>query len=108
MVGKHGMETPSTRRGRRYRVVVNIKVADLGSRIQIEEHTKDLSLCGCGVTTATPFPAGTTVMLKVAYGVKQIEAFGRVIYGRPDIGMGIVFTAIEPKSKQILEDWFAD
>ena len=32
--------------------------------------------------------------MKLAYGVKEIVAFGTVIYGRRDIGMGIVFTTI--------------
>jgi hypothetical protein len=67
-----------------------------------------VSLYGCGVTTVTPFPAGTKVMLKVAYGEKQIVAFGRVMYGRQDIGMGIAFTTIGPEDQKLLEDWFAE
>jgi hypothetical protein len=100
------MET--TRRALRHPLVVDVEVTDLESGIQIRERTKDLSLYGCGVSTATPFPAGTKVKLEVAYGRKGIVAFGKVIYGRRDIGMGIVFTTIEPDDQKLLEDWFAE
>lgn len=72
-----------------------------------KERTKDLSLYGCGLNTATPFPAGTKVMLKVTCAGQELVAFGKVIYGRRDIGMGIVFTMIEPHDRELLEDWFA-
>jgi len=47
-------------------------------------------------------------MLKVTYAGQEIVVFGKVIYGRPDIGMGIVFTTIEPHDRELLEDWFAE
>jgi hypothetical protein len=48
------------------------------------------------------------VMLKMAYGRGTITAFGKVIYGRPDIGMGIVFTTVEPGDQKLLEDWITE
>ena len=101
------METRSTRRALRHPVVVDVEVTDMESGILIKERTKDLSLYGCGVSTATPFLAGTKVMLKVVYGVKQMTAFGKVMYGRQDIGMGIAFTAIGAKDQKLLEELFA-
>jgi hypothetical protein len=85
-----------------------VEVTNLELGIQIKERTKDLSLYGCGLSTATPFSAGTKVMLKVIYAGQEIVVFGKVIYGRPDIGMGIVFTMIEPHDRELLEDWFAE
>ena len=102
------METPSDRRASRYPLAVDVELTNLESGIQIKERTRDLSLSGCGVNTSTPFPAGTKVMLKVAYRGKQIVAFAKVIYGRRDIGMGIAFTTIEPEDQKLLEDWFAE
>jgi CDGSH-type Zn-finger protein len=102
------METQSGRRAPRYPFAVDVELTDLQSGIQIKERAKDLSLCGCGVSTATPFSAGTKVVLKVAYRERQIVAFGKVIYGRQDIGMGIAFTSIEPVDQKLLEEWFAE
>jgi hypothetical protein len=102
------METRSGRRAPRYPLAVDVELTDLQSGIEIKERTRDLSLSGCGVNTATPFSAGTKVVLKVAYRGKQIVAFGKVIYGRLDIGMGIAFTTIAPEDQKLLEDWFAE
>ena len=102
------MEPRCTRRVPRHLIVIDVEVIDLESGIQIRERTKDLSLYGCGVSTATPFPAGTKVMLKMAYGPEKITAFGKVIYGRPDIGMGIVFTTVAPEDHKIIEEWIAN
>jgi len=86
------MEPRSCRRTLRHALTADVEVIDLKSGIQIREPTKDLNLYGCDMSTATPFPAGTKVMLKVAYGGEKTRPFGMVIYGRTDIGMGIVFT----------------
>jgi hypothetical protein len=102
------MEPRSTRRSLRHSLIVDVEVVDLNSGSQIRERSKDLSLYGCGVSTATPFPAGTKVMLKMAYGREKITFFGKVIYGRQDIGMGIVFTTVEPEDQKLLEDWIAE
>jgi len=47
-------------------------------------------------------------MLKVTYGQQKITAFGKVIYARADIGMGIVFSTIEPIDQRLLETWMAE
>jgi PilZ domain len=98
----------STRRALRHSLIVDVEVVDLKSGIQIRVRTRDLNLYGCGVSPATTFPAGTKVMLKMAYGAEKITAFGKVIYVRQDIGMGIVFTTVEPEDQKLLEDWIAE
>jgi hypothetical protein len=108
MVETHGAETRSRRRALRRPIVLDVEVTDQQSGIQIKDQTKDLSRFGCGVATATPFPAGTKVMLKMEFGNKQIIAFGKVMYGRPDIGMGIAFTNIAPEDQKLLEELFSD
>ena len=102
------MENENTRRVPRHTLVVDVVVTDMQSGIHISERTKDFNRYGCGVSTATPFPAGTRVTLKVTYGQQKITAFGKVIYGRRDIGMGIVFTTVEPEDQRLLETWIAE
>jgi len=101
------MEPRSTRRALRHSLIVDVEIVDLESGIQLREPSKDLSVYGCGLSTATPFPAGTKVRLKMTYGLEKITVFGKVIYGRPDIGMGIVFTTVEMEDQRLLEDWIA-
>ena len=97
----------STGRALRHEVIVDVEVTDSQSGIQIKARTRDLSLYGCGVNTKTPFPSGAKVLVKMVYAGKQVAAFGQIMYGRPDIGMGIAFTGMAPNDRKLLDDWFA-
>src|SRR5579864_7704513 len=108
MVVKNRLEPRTTRRTLRHSIIVDVEVVDLKSWIQMRERPKDLNLYGCGVTTATSFLARTKVMLKVVCGREKITAFSKVIYGRPEIGMGIVFTTFESKDQKLLEGWIIE
>jgi PilZ domain len=90
----------------RHLLAVDVEVTDLDSGIQIKERTKDLNLYGCGVNTVTPFQAGSNVRLKLANSGQEIIAFGKVIYGRKDAGMGIVFTMLAKEDQKVLNEWF--
>jgi hypothetical protein len=69
---------------------------------------KDLSLSGCGVNTPAPFAKGTRVRIKLFHGGGYIPALGTVIYGRVELGMGIMFTSVEPEDQRILAGWIAE
>jgi PilZ domain-containing protein len=108
MVETNGVEIRTRRRALRRPIVLDVEVTDQLSGIKIKDQTKDLSRFGCGVATAVPFPAGTKVTVKMILGSTQIVAFGKVMYGRPDIGMGIAFTNIAPDDQSLLEELFSD
>ncbi len=69
--------------------------------------TTNLSLFGCYVYTVDPFPVGTKVSLRILHGGASFAAFGKVVYSKPDSGMGIAFTEIESSGQAILEKWLA-
>jgi hypothetical protein len=100
------MEPP--RRLQRHSVVVDVAVFDLDSGFEIQAYTRDLNLFGCSVPTTTPFPAGTKVVLRMSYRQAKVAVFGRVVYGRLDIGMGIVFTVVEPEDLNTIESWISE
>jgi hypothetical protein len=60
------------------------------------------------MSTAIPFATGVKVMFKVTYGREKVTLLGKVIYGRRDIGMRIVFTTSAPEDQKLLEAWLAD
>ena len=70
-------------------------------------HTTNLSLFGCYVYTPGPFPEGTKVSLRVSHGGASFAAFGKVVHSKPNSGMGIAFTEVEPSGQAILEKWMA-
>jgi hypothetical protein len=92
----------------RYSFVVDIELTDIESRTQIHERTKDLSLFGCGVETSKPFPQGTAVSIKLSHEDATVAGFARVVYASPQLGMGLVFTRVDPEHQRILEEWIAE
>ena len=102
------MEDENHRLTPRYSFVVDIEVTDLQSGTQIRERAKDLSLFGCGVDTLKPFARGTRVRIKLSHGGADVVALATVAYARPNMGMGVVFTSIEPEDERILKGWIAE
>ena len=51
----------------------------------------DLSLGGCYLTTASPFPRGTRVVLSIKTGNLEVHAGGVVLVAHPEFGMGVEF-----------------
>jgi PilZ domain len=99
------MEYEYSRRVPRYSLIADVEVTDVQSGIQIRERTRELALFGCRVDTLKHFPKGTSVKIKVIHEGGEMVALGRVVYARPDIGMGIAFTSVAPEDERILEEW---
>jgi hypothetical protein len=95
-------------RAQRYFFVAMIELTDLQSDSQMKEQTSDLSLFGCHVNTANPWPAGTRVRIRITHRGAIFAAFGRVAYVQPNAGMGIAFTGIEDNDQVTLEKWIAE
>jgi hypothetical protein len=87
--------------------VASIEVTDVQTEKHFAAHTKDLSVFGCFVETATPFPENTKVRLRITRGGVNLVAQGKVAYSRPNSGMGIAFTSVEPGSVSVLDAWLA-
>ena len=61
----------------------------------------DLSLGACYLTTASPFPRGTRVILSIKTGDLEVHAGGVVLVAHPEFGMGVEFlqTTIEQRDQ---------
>ena len=94
-------------RARRYPFHASIELTDLRSETQTKEQTSDLSLFGCHVDTLKPLPLETKVRIKISHRSENFEALGRVAFVRPNAGMGIFFTRIEPDEQLVLDKWIA-
>jgi hypothetical protein len=54
-------------------------------------HLTDLSLGGGYLTTSSPFPRGTRVILKIRTANLEVRAGGVVLVAHPEFGMGVEF-----------------
>lgn len=102
------MRHEHTRSSPRYSFAVDIELTDVQSRKQIHGRTKDLSQFGCGVDTSKPFPQGTTLRIKLSHEGANVAALARVVYASPELGMGLVFTRVDPEDERVLEEWIAE
>jgi hypothetical protein len=92
----------------RYEFVAAVEVVAAESGARIETRVRDLSQQGCYVDTSNALPLGTVTDLRITKGAQLFEAHARVVYSRANRGMGLVFTAIEPEQRGILEIWLAE
>ena len=65
----------------------------------------DLSLGGCYLEIASPFPASSRVALSMRAGGVEVRAQGVVRIMHPDKGMGIEFTQATPEHRAAVEEF---
>jgi c-di-GMP-binding flagellar brake protein YcgR len=65
----------------------------------------DLSLGGCYLEIASPFPASSRVVLSMRAGGVEVRAQGVVRIMHPDKGMGIEFTQATPEHRAAVENF---
>jgi hypothetical protein len=99
---------PAAHRALRHPFVAGVLVIDVQTGEELAAHTEDISACGCFIETFTPFPADTTVKVRITRGGQHMIAHGRIAYSRPKAGMGLVFMSFEPGSPAILDEWLDD
>jgi CheY-like chemotaxis protein len=67
----------------------------------------DLSLGGCYLEIASPFPVSTRVTLSMRAGEVELKAEGVVRVMHPDKGMGVEFTQSTPEHRGLLEKFLS-
>lgn len=96
------------RRFPRYSVAASAEATDVTSQTRINARISDLSREGCYVDTISPFVVDTDVYIQIAKDKALFSARARVLYSSVGMGMGLIFTAIEPADISILEKWIAE
>ena len=81
---------------------------DLESEKPIATSARNLSLFGCFVATANPFPTGTKVRLRITHRGATFAALGWVAHTLASEGMGIAFGGIEARDRAILDTWLGE
>lgn len=89
-----------------FTAAIEVVAAEPGSRITTR--VRDLSQQGCYVDTDSPLALGTITDVRIRKTAQSFEARARVVYNQPGKGMGLMFTAIQPKQRQTLDTWIAE
>lgn len=93
------------RRTPRYPFAASIEMREGASEDKRTERVKELSMNGCYVDTAHPYPEGTSLGIKLFAESEFFEAQATVIYSQPNQGMGLMFRETKPYYLMVLRKW---
>lgn len=78
------------------------------SQTKIQGRTADLSEGGCYVDTMSPFPAQTSVKVRITRAQRSFESKATVVYSVAGMGMGLRFEAPEAQQLLSLRKWVGE
>jgi hypothetical protein len=99
---------PERRTQPRYQFTASVEVTEVKSGTKAKARVSDLGMGGCYVDLSSPFPIGTTVKIRIVRETKSFEALGKVTYSLAGMGMGVMFTTVDPKYLRTLERWIGE
>jgi hypothetical protein len=91
----------------RYPFIADAHVIEISSDTKLVAKTSDLSIRGCFLDMLNPSPKGTDVRVTISHERATFTALGTVVFILQNMGMGVVFTSVEPDQQAILQKWIA-
>jgi PilZ domain len=91
----------------RYQSGAEVQLTEAGSNQTLQTQLADLGRCGCYVKLEKPFPVGTSLELSITENGQSFGARAEVVSAQPGNGMGLKFTAVDPKQLLVLDGWLA-
>ena len=96
------------RRSERYPFFASAELIEDKSEVRITTRLSELGLYGCYLDMMNPFPAGTSVLIKISESPATFEAHATVVYSQPNMGMGVAFRDVEERYLKVLQKWMTD
>ena len=84
------------------------EITDEAENARAPTQVSDLSLQGCYVEMANPFPSGTNVLIEIYTEKEFLEAHATVARFEPKQGMGLTFDEMPPHFAGILSKWLLE
>jgi len=103
-----GLSPQERRRHARYPFTSAVEVVARDTQTRIQGRTSDLSRGGCFLDTASCFPAGSIVTVRLIKDNRRFEADAEVVYSLVGMGMGVKFTAAGAEQLGAVEKWVAE
>jgi PilZ domain len=100
---------PAERRSHpRYPCTAAAEIVDAVAGARIHGRTSDIGRGGCYVDTINPFPVGTAVKIHLTKDDQSFVAQAKVVYGMSGLGMGLMFTSVDPEQLRTLQRWITE
>ena len=92
----------------RHPFIASAEETDLASGARLSARVSELSLRGCYLDTLNPFPEGTQIRLVIFHGGVTFTVHATVVYPQSNMGMGVVFSAVESEQMEVLTKWLSE
>jgi PilZ domain-containing protein len=92
----------------RYPFTAGAELIDVRSGTRLNARISDIGRGGCYVDSISPFTVGTEVKIRITKDANSFSSQAKVVYASMGMGMGLMFTVIEPEQRWMLEKWLAE
>jgi hypothetical protein len=92
------------RRSPRYKCEASAEIREKGKDIRSWAACKDISMHGCYVETATAYPVGAVLTMKIDAQNFRIQVQAEVRVSYPHLGMGLAFTQMAEQDRTRLKE----
>ena len=103
-----GVASVERRKHPRYAFTAAADVVEIRSGTRVQGRISDLARGGCYVDAMSPFAVGAEVNIGIAVESNAFFADARVVFAAPGMGMGLMFTSIDPEHLPVLQKWLAE
>lgn len=96
------------RKNTRFTVSASAELFESQTSTRLNGRVSDVGMGGCYIDTVSPFPIGTSLLIKLVSGEHSVAAKAAVVYAQVGMGMGLVFTEISADHKERLSAWLRE
>jgi hypothetical protein len=102
------MPPEDRRRTLRFPFDASAEVSEEKSEARLPARVTEISLNGCFLQMADPFPDRTPLLVKIFVEGSFFEAHGTVVYSKPKTGVGVAFRDLKPYFVSVLKKWLLE
>jgi hypothetical protein len=103
-----GVASIERRKHPRYPSSATAELVETGSGTRIQGRISDLGRGGCYIDAMSPFAVGSEVKIRIVNENRTFVAQAKVVFAAAGMGMGLMFTAIDPEQLLVLERWLVE
>lgn len=92
----------------RYPVAATAEAIEIKSQTRVTGRISDIGAGGCYFEVMSPFAVGADLQLRITRDNQTLTASARVLYATGGMGMGLLFTKVDPGHRHILRKWVGD
>jgi hypothetical protein len=81
---------------------------DPQANVRVTGRLSDISRSGCYTDTISPFGVNAAIMLAGTHQGRTFKTKAKVVYSLNGMGMGMMFTTMEPDQARVLHGWLAE